>query len=36
MKHTDETKKKLSEMRKGEKNPFFGKTFKKHAGIRKK
>jgi len=25
MKHTDETKKKLSEMRKGEKNPFFGK-----------
>lgn len=25
MKHTNATKKKLSEMRKGEKNPFFGK-----------
>jgi hypothetical protein len=24
MKHTDETKQKLSDMRKGEKNPFFG------------
>ncbi len=24
MKHTDETKKKLSDMRKGERNPFFG------------
>ena len=25
MRHTDETKRKLSEMRKGEKNPFYGK-----------
>lgn len=31
MKHTEETKRKLSEMRKGKKNPFYGKTHTEEA-----